>query len=250
MIKRIIEPGNDPQPYRAAFPAGGIRVARRVGSAVVGSALCLASLLLLASVFQTARAGDIEDPNDRRSRGDHRAPVVLIEYSDFTCGYCKKFFRETWPLIKANYVDTGKVRFLYRDYPRADQGPGVQAAVAARCAGDQGQYWGMHDRLLQTRRGFSEALFSDHARSLGLNLPAFGTCLRGGRHLEDIFRDRAQGAGFGFRGTPGFILLRTEAGQITLRGQQPIGLPGAFPYDVFAQQIEGLLAQSPVPQRG
>ncbi|MEE8240264.1 MAG: hypothetical protein V3R16_03270, partial [Nitrospirales bacterium] len=67
MMKRIIEPGNDPQPYRAAFPAGGIRVARRVGSVVVGSALCLVSLLLLASIVQPAWAGDIEDPNDRRS---------------------------------------------------------------------------------------------------------------------------------------------------------------------------------------
>ena len=84
---------------------------------------------------------------DVRVRGQANAPLTLIEYSDFTCGYCLKFFKRTWPRIQARYVDTGKVRFVYRDFPRGDQGPGLDAAVAARCAGAQGQYWAMHDRL-------------------------------------------------------------------------------------------------------
>ena len=63
---------------------------------------------------------------DTRMRGQANAPVTLIEYSDFTCGYCLKFFKETWPRLQARYVETGKVRFLYKDYPRADQGPGAK----------------------------------------------------------------------------------------------------------------------------
>ncbi|MFO0766031.1 MAG: thioredoxin domain-containing protein [Nitrospiraceae bacterium] len=91
---------------------------------------------------------------DNRVRGSAEAPLTIVEYSDFTCGYCLKFFKETWPRLQAKYVDTGKVRFLYKDYPRADQGPGVAAALAARCAGDQGAYWPMHDRLFAEEAGW------------------------------------------------------------------------------------------------
>ena len=87
-------------------------------------------LLLVAGAALAASAPAV----DHRMRGKADAPVTLIEYSDFTCGYCLKFFKETWPKIQARYVDTGKVRFLYKDYPRADQGPGVTAALAARCS--------------------------------------------------------------------------------------------------------------------
>ena len=104
------------------------------------------SLLLVLLVAGAAVAGNVPAV-DNRMRGKVDAPVTMIEYSDFTCGYCLKFFKETWPKIQARYVDTGKVRFLYKDYPRADQGPGLTAALAARCAGDQGTYWPMHDRL-------------------------------------------------------------------------------------------------------
>ena len=110
---------------------------------------------------------------DDRVRGNPDAPVTMVEYSDFTCGFCLKFFKETWPRLQARYVDTGKVRFLYKDYPRADQGPGVTAAVAARCAGDQGAYWPMHDRLFAERAKLGEDVFFQHAKSLGLDHASF-----------------------------------------------------------------------------
>ncbi|NJN70423.1 MAG: thioredoxin domain-containing protein [Nitrospira sp.] len=79
--------------------------------------LCIGSILVWSSA---GSAGDSPD-TDVRVRGQANAPLTLIEYSDFTCGYCLKFFKDTWPRIQARYVDTGKVRFIYRDYPRADQ---------------------------------------------------------------------------------------------------------------------------------
>ena len=114
----------------------------RRGMAVIGMAVAFCFAFLLSPVGAKEDAGQA----DNRMRGQANAPVTLIEYSDFTCGYCLKFFRETWPRIQARYVDTGKVKFLYRDYPRADQGPGLDAAMAARCAGVQGKYWPMQDR--------------------------------------------------------------------------------------------------------
>ena len=84
------------------------------------------SLLVLLSSTQVGAGSAAEDG---RVRGRADAPITLIEYSDFTCGWCVKFFQATWPRLQAKYIDTGKVRFLYRDYPRADQGVGVEAAA-------------------------------------------------------------------------------------------------------------------------
>ena len=81
--------------------------------------IAAAGLLLLVQLTQ-ANAGTVMD--DGRLRGSADAPITLIEYSDFTCGYCAKFFQETLPRLQAKYIDTGKVRFLYRDYPRSDRG--------------------------------------------------------------------------------------------------------------------------------
>ena len=206
-------------------------------------------VLLIGAGVDTSQAKDFLDLEEGPSRGSRQAPVVLIEYSDFTCGFCKKFFLETWPRIKATYVQTGKVRFLYRDYPRADRGLGLDAAIAARCAGDQGQYWSMHDRLMGGGR-IGEPAFQRHARAIGLDLSAFGKCRGDGRYETDIFRHRAQGVQWGFRGTPGFLLLRLENGQPNFRRYPPAGIPGALPFEVFEEEIERLLALSPASDRG
>jgi len=199
-----------------------------------------ASLTLFLSVAVQA-AGEGGDPlirDDGRTRGAAKAPITLIEYSDFTCGFCLKFFRDTWPRLQAKYVETGKLRFLYRDYPRADRGPGLQAAVAARCAGEQGRYWAMHDRLFSAGGRLDQAVFQSHAKAMGLAQPAFLKCLQEARHAKAIFQDREQGMSFGFRGTPGFVLLRSDGDS----KDPAVVIPGAFPYEVFEEQIERLLA--------
>jgi protein-disulfide isomerase len=181
---------------------------------------------------------------DGRTRGNPNAPVTLIEYSDFTCGYCVKFFRDTWPRLREKYVETGKVRLLYRDYPRDPDGPAMTAAIAARCAGDQGRYWDMHDRLFAGR--IETDTIRAHAKRIGLNQPAFATCLRDAHHRPAILRDKEDGMRIGFVGTPGFLLLRTEqAGK-----EKPIGLPGAFPVGTFENEIDRLLKLSEVKNKG
>ncbi len=178
---------------------------------------------------------------DDRVRGQTDAPLTLIEYSDFTCGYCLKFFKETWPRIQARYVDTGKVRFLYRDYPRADQGPGLEAAVAARCAGEQGKYWAMHDRLFSEGGRLNKDVFVRHAAVIGLDQQTFEQCLRDGRFTKLIFADREEANRWGFRGTPGFILMQTTS-QPTVK-DPAIAIPGAFPFEMFAEEIDRLLSR-------
>lgn len=177
---------------------------------------------------------------DVRVRGQANAPVTLIEYSDFTCGYCVKFFKQTWPRIQARYVDTGKVRFIYRDFPRGDQGSGVDAAMAARCSGAQGQYWAMHDRLFAEGGQLGKPVYLRHAAALSLDQPAFERCVNEGRYTKAIFEDRQEANQWGFHGTPGFILVRT-ASEPTDK-EPAVAIPGAFPFEMFAEEIDRLLA--------
>lgn len=201
--------------------------------------LSLGSLMLVP--VEAAGMGEVRD--DGRIRGRVDAPVTLIEYSDFTCGYCLKFFRDTWPVLQAKYVETGKLRFVYRDYPRADRGVGVEAAVAARCAGAQGRYWAMHDRLFGEGGRLDSGAFRSYAKAIGLDQVAFAQCFDERRYLESVFQDRQEANRWGFHGTPGFILMHTVGG--ATEKEPAVAIPGAFPFEEFAEEIERLLRSAP-----
>ena len=207
------------------------------------SMLVITTLLFLSGLPASSQDSTFLLRKDDRVRGDQRAPVTLLEYSDYTCGYCEKFFEETWPLLFSDYIQTGKVRLIYRDFPRAINGPSVDTAMAARCAGEQGQYWSMHDRLFASHRKFSRDQLQKQAEDLRLNIQQFNKCFQEERYMESIYQDRMEGGSIGVRGTPHFILFLThnpEAGPFLV-------IPGAFPYTSFQEQIEHLLVKSSKP---
>ncbi len=199
----------------------------------------LAASLLVVS-FSFGQTSDLLLRSDDEVRGDPNAPVTLLEYSDFTCGYCEKFFHETFPRLLTRYIDTGKVRFVYRDFPRSPSGPALHSALAARCAGDQQAYWPMHDRLFNSGRKFDMFTLQEMAKDLDLDLDDFSECLESQRHLEDIYQDRLEGGQLGIRGTPGFILFLTDFS----KGSEALFIPGAFPFEVFEEEIEKLLKKA------
>lgn len=205
----------------------------------------LMRMAMLLGVFlafvATVDVGAVSVTDDGRVQGKADAPLTLIEYSDFTCGYCLKFFKETLPKLQATYIDTGKIRFVYRDYPRADRGVGVEAAVAARCAGAQGRYWAMHDRLFGEGSRLDSGGFKSFAKTLGLDQEQFGKCFDERRHLESIFQDRREANRWGFHGTPGFILMQTVAGPT--EKVPAVAIPGAFPFEAFAEEIDRMLSK-------
>ena len=207
------------------------------------SMLVITTLLFLSGLPASSQDSTFLLRKDDRIRGDQRAPVTLLEYSDYTCGYCEKFFEETWPLLYSDYIQTGKVRLIYRDFPRAISGPSVDTAMAARCAGEQGQYWSMHDRLFASHRKFSHDQLQKQAEDLRLNIQQFNECFQEERYMEAIYQDRMEGGSIGVRGTPHFILFLThnpEAGPFLV-------IPGAFPYTTFEEQIENLLSKLSTP---
>ena len=205
--------------------------------------LIVTTLLFLTSLPASSQDDMFLLREDDRIRGDQQAPVTLLEYSDFTCGYCEKFFKETWPRIFSEYIETGKVRLIYRDFPRAISGPSVDTAMAARCAGEQGKYWSMHDRLFSSHQKFSVEQLQKQAETIRLNSQQFTECFEDEKYMKSIYQDRVEGGSIGVRGTPHFILFLThnpEAGPFLV-------IPGAFPYKVFQEQIEKLLEQSLMP---
>jgi len=201
--------------------------------------LVMVAAIVFASAFHALAQEDILKARDGdRIRGNQDAPVTLLEYSDFTCGYCEKFFMETFPLLFSEYIQTGQVRLIYRDFPRSTSGPSVDSSLAARCAGDRGQYWEMHDRLFSNHRQFAPAQLEQQAEQMQLNVRQFRECFDSGRHTKAIYKDRMEGGSLGIRGTPSFILYLTE------NPGEGLSIPGAFPYDVFKEQIDRLLAKS------
>ena len=215
----------------SAYTASPVRSDR--SKIISGLAITVLSLGLSLSAGAQATQGFTEE--DDRVRGNPQAPLTLLEYSDFTCGYCEKFFQETWPILFSEYIDTGKVRLVYRDFPRALSGPSVDTAMAARCAGEQGQYWAMHDRLFSSGDKFSTAQLRQQAEALQLDARQFASCFEASRYTQDIFKDRIEAGQLGVRGTPYFILYVTD------QPQEAVPIPGAFPYEVFKEEIDKLL---------
>jgi protein-disulfide isomerase len=152
---------------------------------------------------------------DARGLGDPNAPIVLVEYSDFQCEFCASFVRETKPQLEENYIKTGKVYFVYRDYPLAIHPGAKLAAAAANCAADQAGFWPMHDRLYNGAvdgewsggDAADRSVFLGYARALKLDVDTFQSCLdTTSANEKRIQADVAAGDRHFINGTPTFLL--------------------------------------------
>ncbi len=158
-------------------------------------------------------------------QGDPDAPVEFVIWADFQCPFCKRFETETLPLIRANYVDTGKVRFVWRNFVNYGE-ESQAAAVAAYCAGEQDDFWEYHDTLYRNQGGINSGAFSpsrllQFAEDQQLDIPTFEACQSQTKYDAVLGADRSVGRSQGVTGTPGFFV----------NGQY---ISGAQPYDVFA----------------
>lgn len=148
--------------------------------------------------------------------GPEDAPVTLREFADFTCPHCARFAALPGPALRRDYARSGQVRFLFYDFPLRRQGNSIPAALAARCAGDQGQYWAMHGRLFSEQQAWAadrspEDRFADYAREIGLEMDAFNECYSERRFLEEIMASRQYGDQLGVTGTPALFVDGTQA---------------------------------------
>ena len=174
-------------------------------------------------------------------RGARDAGLTLVEFTDYQCPYCSRHVRETLPQIEKAYVDTGKLRYATLDLPlERIHDLAFKAAEATHCAGQQGRYWEMHDRLFEHQEALEP--WSDHAVALGLDGALFDGCLASGRFANAVKRDMAEAAKIGFDGTPSFLLGLTDPNDPTkVKGLTSI--EGAQPFATFEAAIDEALAE-------
>jgi protein-disulfide isomerase len=149
------------------------------------------------------------------SLGSNDAPLVIVEFTDYQCPYCRQFHSTTFGEIRRKYVDPGKVRLVIHDLPLVDIHPdAMRAAQAARCAGDQSQFLAMHDLLFGDPANLGQDGLMNYARSLKLDTAAFQSCLGSSRHKAEIERDIAVASSLQISATPSFLVGRMKGEEI------------------------------------
>lgn len=148
--------------------------------------------------------------------GPPDAPVTLREFADYTCPHCARFAALPGPALRRDYARSGQVRMLFYDFPLRRQGNSIPSALAARCAGAQGEYWAMHDKLFSeqedwAREASPEGTFADYADEIGLDVGAFNECYSERRFLQEIMASRRYGDQLGVTGTPAIFVGDRQA---------------------------------------
>ncbi|MCA9392271.1 DsbA family protein [candidate division WWE3 bacterium] len=177
--------------------------------------------------------------------GDANAPVTMIEFSDYECPYCKRNFEDTFPQIVENYIDTGMVKYVFRDLPLYFHDPAAtKEANIANCAREQGgdeMYYKMHDALYTATgsngAGFTDAVLDDIVNDLGLDGDALKTCYEEERYATEITSDANDAAAVGANGTPTFFIGASDPSG-TIQGERVVG---ALPYASVKAVIDSYL---------
>lgn len=178
--------------------------------------------------------GDYSD--DDAFLGDKDAPVTIVEFSDYQCPFCRSFYNGAYQEIKEKYVNTGKVKIVFRDFPLSFHEDAKPAALAAECAREQGGdkvYFQMHDKIFEGQVGGGTVAIPDsalegYAQDLGLDMTQFNSCVANEKYADEIAADAEAGKKAGVSGTPAFLV-------------NGLLVEGAQPFSVFESAIEDAL---------
>ncbi|TMG86403.1 MAG: DsbA family protein [Betaproteobacteria bacterium] len=173
------------------------------------------------------------------SMGDAKAPLVLVEYTDLQCPFCQQFHNTAFAQIKANYIDTGKVRFVSRDFPLDFHENARRAATAGRCAAEQGKYWEMRHVMIVNAEALKPDNLATYAGTVKIDVPKFKSCLESDKFKAQIDQDVAEGGVAGVQGTPSFVIGRLENDKL-----QGVRMVGAMPYAQFDAKIQEMLGET------
>lgn len=177
--------------------------------------------------------------DDDPVKGDLNAPVTLVEFSDYQCPYCRKFHNQVLKKIEEDYIKTGKVKYVFRDFPLGFHKKAIPAAVAANCAGDQDKYWLLNDFLFDNPRKLDTEQVLEAAKDMDLDYARFEACLKDNNHEAEVKKDMSEGSKYGVRGTPS-VFLGKSGDDKEFKG---IYLRGFRPYEFYKAEIDKLLAQ-------
>ena len=163
--------------------------------------------------------------------GPKNAKVVLVEFSDFQCPFCRKFWRETFLQIKKEFIDTGKIKFVYRDFPLDFHPQAKNSAEAAECADDQDKFWEFHDHLFLNQTKLADADLKKYAQALTLDASKFNECYDSKKYQALVDQSKQEAESLGISATPTFLINGTI-------------LQGAQPFEKFKERIDPLVKSS------
>ena len=172
------------------------------------------------------------------------APVTLIEFSDYQCPFCRRHYQTTLESLKQRYIGPGQIKYVMQEFPIESIHPfAFKASEAALCAGDQGAYWTMHDRIFDNPRRLRVRDFVRHAEELDLDVDDFRDCLDDGQFATRIRDSQALGTRLGVRGTPSFFVAITDPDNP--QSVEAIEfIRGAVPLGEFTRAIDAALARA------
>lgn len=171
--------------------------------------------------------------------GKSDAPLTMVEFTDYQCPFCGRFEATTFPEIKRNYIDTGKLRLILRDLPLSDMHPfALKAAQSAHCAGDQGKFWEMKELAFKNQGKIDVDSLAGYAKDLALNGDIFKSCMTDGKHMKEISDEAKYAQSLGINGTPTFILGKTMGDSVEGRV-----IVGAQPFEIFEAAINEMLGK-------
>ena len=183
---------------------------------------------------QTARVTNLKG----YALGRADAPLTMVEFTDLQCPFCRQYMLTSFDEIKRNWIDTGKLRYISRDFPLDFHAQAMPAARAARCAGEQAQdkFWSMRLGLMRNANLLTPEYIKKTASDLKLDAKPFEACIASAKFDADIQAETREGTALGVGGTPTFVIGRTTAAAV----EGPM-LVGALPYALFDQKLKGLL---------
>ena len=203
----------------------------------------------LSAIKTAARPGQAPAPepvietvvsiDDDPIKGDPKAPVTIIEFSDYECPFCKRSYDNVFSKLDEEYISKGKVRVVFRDYPLPFHKKAIPAAIAANCAGEQGKYWEVHNFLFENPDKLDSASVISSSVGIGLDKAKFEACVNDKSKEKEITKDLEDGQKYGVRGTPSYFIGKTTDGdEIT-----GTFVRGAQPYAVFKEHIDEQLKE-------
>ena len=167
--------------------------------------------------------------------GDKNAPLTIVEFTDYQCPFCQRFHLTSFPELKKNYIDTGKVRFYSRDLPLDFHANALRAAQAARCANDQGQYWKLREVMSANPERLEMGNLLGYAADLKMDLAKFRTCVESEKYKTAVQTDALEAMKIGASGTPTFVV-----GKSSPEGVDGEVMVGAMPFSMFDEKLKSL----------
>jgi protein-disulfide isomerase len=231
-------------PLAAQVPVNNEPMTRKQGDDILNELRQIKQLLVQQLQQQTAKAAPQEPPPPARARinldgfqmlGSKNAPLTMVEFTDYQCPFCQRFHVASFPELKKQYIDTGKVRFYSRDLPLDIHSNALRAAEAARCAIEQGKYWQIRDVMGANPDKLDLEHLVGFATDLKMDTAAFRACVTSEKFKTQIQADMMEAMKIGANGTPTFVI-----GKSTPEGVEGEVVMGALPFASFDEKLKGL----------